>query len=263
MKIALAQIDIFWEDKLKNKEKCEKFIENASRNGAKLIIFPEMTLTGFSMDVHKIGEQNNETIKWFMDKASLYNIHVGFGFVELEKDFGKNNFSICSKEKKEIVRYTKIHPFSFGKEDKYYLKGNELRNFNINEINFSTFICYDLRFPEVFQAASKRSEVIIVIANWPESRRSQWITLLKARAIENQCYIAAVNRVGIGDGIKYSGDSMVVDPYGDIICTNKDNEKLIICDLDIDKVLECRDKFRFKQDRREKLYSKFMKRELE
>ncbi|WP_234121049.1 nitrilase-related carbon-nitrogen hydrolase [Clostridium hydrogenum] len=263
MKIALAQIDMFWEDKLKNKDKCLKFIEEASKNGAELIIFPEMTLTGFSMDIHKIGEQNNETVKWFLDKALVYNIYIGFGFVELENGFGKNNFSICSKEKKEIVRYTKIHPFSYGDEDKYYLKGNELKYFKIDKMKFSTFICYDLRFPEIFQAASKKSELIIIIANWPESRSEQWISLLKARAIENQCYVVAVNRVGIGNDIKYSGDSMVVNPYGDIICSCRNSEKLILCDLEIDRVLECRNKFRFKQDRREDLYCKFIKKELE
>lgn len=259
MKIALGQIDIYWEEKEKNQEKCLEFIKRASSEGAEFIVFPEMTLTGFSMRTLKIGEKKAETVKWFSEKANAYDISIGFGFVELDGNKGKNNFSICSKDKGEMVRYTKLHPFSYGAEDKYYLKGNAMKFFSLKEFNFSMFICYDLRFPEIFQAAGKKCDTILVIANWPESRRKHWIALLKARAIETQCYIIGVNRVGIGEGIKYSGDSMIVDPNGQVIKTVKDREELIICDLNIDEVKKCRNEFKFKDDRREELYSKFMK----
>lgn len=259
LKIGLAQMDIVWEDKEETKKKCINFFEKASKEKLDLLIFPEMTLTGFSMDVNKIGENNLETVKWFSKKSKKYNICTGFGFVDIKDNMGKNNFSVCTPNKGEISRYTKIHPFSYGGEDKYYLKGEEIKYFNIGGVNFSSFVCYDLRFPEIFQAASKKSEAILLIANWPESRREHWISLLKARAIENQSYICAVNRVGEGNGLYYCGDSMVIDPYGSVICTCKDEEKLLTADINEGEVKKCREKFRFKQDRREELYKSLFK----
>lgn len=254
MKIGLAQMDIAWENKEGTKKRCVKFFEKALKQGIDLLIFPEMTLTGFSMEVNKIGDRKLETVKWFSEKSKQYNMCAGFGFVDIKDNKGKNNFSVCTPDKGEISRYIKIHPFSYGEEDKYYLKGEEIKYFNIDDINFSSFICYDLRFPEIFSAAAKNSEAILVIANWPESRREHWIALLKARAIENQSYICAVNRVGEGDGLYYSGDSMVIDPYGKVICTCRDEEKLLTADINKEEVEKCREKFRFKQDRREELY---------
>lgn len=260
MRIALAQIDVAWENKENTKEICNEFIKKASKNGVNLIVFPEMTLTGFSMNVNKIGEDKFETVEWFKKKSLEFNIYCVFGFVEkLKNGKGKNNLSICSPDNSEILRYSKIHPFSYGKEDKYYVSGNDLKYCSIENFKCSTFICYDLRFPEIFQAAGKKADIIIIIANWPKSRREHWVTLLKARAIETQCYIAAVNRVGEGNGLYYSGDSMVVDPYGKVVVTEKDNEKLLVCDLDINIVKTCRNEFKFKQDRKENLYYNFVK----
>ncbi|AAK79631.1 putative amidohydrolase [Clostridium acetobutylicum] len=259
MKIALGQIDVFFEDKERTKEKCLNFMKKAADKKADLIIFPEMTLTGFSMKVDKIGENKFETLEWFKEKSKEFNIYSGFGFVEGTKK-GKNNFSICSPLGEEILRYTKLHPFSYGNEDKYFYKGNEIVYCKIGDFNISTFICYDLRFPEIFQKASKESECILIIANWPKVRREQWIALIKARAIETQSYIAAVNRVGEGDGLYYSGDSMVVNPYGEITAFKSEKEELLICDININEVKKCREEFRFKEDRREEFYCKlFMK----
>ena len=255
MRIALAQVNVLWEDKKGNKEKYIEFINDASKKQCDLIIFPEMTLTGFSMNVEKIGETNLYTVNWFQEQAKKFNIHIGFGFVEkLENGKGKNNCFIVSPLGKTISEYSKIHPFSFGTETTFYESGSQLAFANVKEFNVSTFICYDLRFPEIFQIASKKSELITVIANWPQARREHWITLLKARAIENQCYIAAVNRVGEGNGIVYSGDSMVIDPLGNVIALVKDNEELIIAEMHINQVKQLRNDFHLKKDRKEDLY---------
>ncbi|MCR3757874.1 carbon-nitrogen family hydrolase [Clostridium felsineum] len=258
MRIALAQIDVFFENKEKTKNKCLKFIEEAKKNEVDLIVFPEMTLTGFSMNVVKIGEKSFDTVEWFKKMSLEFDICSGFGFVEAYHDGkGKNNFSITSFSGNEILRYTKIHPFSYAGEDKYYSSGNTIKYCNIKEFTLSTFICYDLRFPEIFLEASRKAECIVVIANWPHERIGQWETLLKARAVETQSYIAAVNRVGTGEKIYYSGCSMIVSPYGETIISESINEKLLIADLDLNVVKECRDKFRYKKDRREKLYCEF------
>jgi predicted amidohydrolase len=260
MKLALAQIDIEWEDKEKNKEKLLDFFNNAKQNKVDLILFPEMTLTGFSMNVAHIGEvSENDTVKWFLKKAQEYHLHVGFGHVELHpiSQKGINKFTVVSPENNILSSYSKIHPFSFGLEADFYTGGDNISTFSLKDLTICTFICYDLRFPEIFQAASKESSLITVSANWPKARREHWITLLKARAIENQCYIAGINRVGIGDNIEYSGDSMLIDPLGNIVCSNEGEETLLIQDIDITKVVELRKSFNLKNDRRENLYKEF------
>lgn len=259
MKIALAQVDIHWEDKESNKPKFVEFINSASEQRVDLILFPEMSLTGFSMKVPSIGEtaaEENGTVKWFLKQAEIYNINVGFGYVERvgNSDKGKNTFCVVSPCGEVLSRYSKIHPFSYGQEAEHYTGGEELAFFRLKDFIVSTFICYDLRFPEIFQIASCKASLITIIANWPEKRREHWITLLKARAIENQCYVAGINRVGIGDNIKYSGDSMVIDPQGNVLTSAYNSEALLVCDIDMKEVTKLRESFRLKADRRESLY---------
>ena len=255
MKIGLAQIDIAWEDKEKNKLKCIEYIAKAKKQGVDFLVFPEMTLTGFSMNVNKIGEQDNETVKWFGGKAKEYGLYIGFGYVQTAGDKGENRFSIVSLSGEEICNYTKIHPFSFGEESKHYQGGTQINLTEIAGFKAAPFVCYDLRFPEVFQVASSEASLIVVIANWPKSRKEHWIALLKARAIENQCYIAGINRVGKGNGVDYSGDSMIIDPLGNIITEAHDVEELLIASLQVEEVIKLRENFKLKEDRKERLYA--------
>lgn len=258
MKVALAQMDIIWEDKEKNKNKILDFITEAKGLNVEFIVFPEMTLTGFSMNIDLIGEINGETIEWFKDVAKHYSINIGFGCVEkIEGKTGKNKFIIVNAEGIIISDYTKIHPFSYGLEDKYYKNGENIELSKINEFTVSTFICYDLRFPEIFQIASNKAELIVVAANWPESRKEHWISLLKARAIENQCYILGVNRFGYGNNIFYSGNTMIVSPYGNILVECEGKELLLTYDIDIKEVLDLRNKFPLKNDRKVDIYKKY------
>jgi len=265
MKIALGEMDIAWKDKDKNKENCISFLQRSSELGIDLILFPEMSLTGFSMKVAEIGEANGETLSWFKKMAIKYNINIGFGYVEKNAAKGRNVFTILSKDGKELSKYVKLHPFSYSGEDKYYDSGHEIILTKLQDFNLSTFICYDLRFPEPFQIASKEATLITVIANWPKSRREHWISLLKARAIENQCYVAAVNRVGIGGGnIEYIGDSMIIDPMGRVISKTDEAFKglssldsLIMGEALAKDVTSLRNSFRLKDDRREEFYSNY------
>jgi len=253
MKLALAQLDIVFEEKATNRSTAKQFIKQAVSENVDMILFPEMTLTGFSMNPSYIGEDNNETIKFFKEMSTKYNITIGFGYVE-STSHSKNKYNVVSPQGEELVDYAKIHPFSYGAETKFYENGNEINHFNAFDFNITPFICYDLRFPEIFQIASKTSTLITVAANWPIDRREHWITLLKARAIENQCYIAGINRVGEGNGLFYSGDSMIVDPLGNIIGNLYMEEGLVIADISQDEVIAVREKFRFKDDRKEALY---------
>lgn len=159
-----------------------------------------------------------------------------------------------SKEGNVLLEYIKIHPFSYAGENIKFYKGNTISGCKIEECKISPFICYDLRFPEIFQIASKQAEIITVAANWPRSREDHWLTLLRARAIENQCYIIGINRVGVGDGLDYNGASIFVDPNGDILNKIICKEELIVMDINLEKINEIRNQFNIKNDRREDIY---------
>lgn len=256
MIIGLAQMDITWEESRINLKKCEEFIKEASSKGVELVLFPEMTITGFTMNIENLDLTEDEIINWIKEKCLKYNINIGVGYaIKIDKK-GKNKYAIISKKGEVLLNYTKIHPFSKAKEDEKYYKGDEIVSCNIGDTNLSSFICYDLRFPEVFQKASKEAHLITVAANWPSSRSSHWNALLKARAIENQCYIAAINRVGLGDSLEYIGESQIIDPSGEVITSLSSCEELILGDIDVKNVLEIQNAMSVKADRREELYGK-------
>lgn len=152
-----------------------------------------------------------------------------------------------------ISDYAKIHPFSFSGEDKKFQGGETINVYELNGVKFSAFICYDLRFPEIFQIASKEAHVIIILANWSEKRREHWKCLFRARAIENQVYIIAVNCVGEIGGVHYSGDSCVINPNGDVLMECFDEENILTYQLQED-VDDYRRVFRVREDRREDIY---------
>lgn len=258
MKVALCQMNIIWEDKATNQLKVIQYIKEAAQQAVDLIVFPEMCLTGFSMNIKKIMEENGETVTFFSQLAKQFNIFIGFGWVKAARNGKKaeNHFTIVTPTEDVLSDYIKIHPFSFAKEDKDFLGGQKIVYFKIKEFLASTFICYDLRFPEVFQTASHSGELIIVAANWPEKRSEHWKCLMKARAIENQVYLLGVNCVGRVNDISYSGDSCVIDPNGNIKAELVDEEGLIICEIEND-VDSYRKDFPVKQDRKHSLYRKF------
>ncbi|OOM76147.1 carbon-nitrogen family hydrolase [Clostridium sp. BL-8] len=255
MIIGLAQMDISWEDIERNMKKVEEFIEKAAENNVELILFPEMTLTGFTMDIDKLLLSEEEIIDWIKGIAVGNKINIGLGFAIRVDERGKNKYIIISKEGQVLLKYTKLHPFSYAGESEKYYKGEEIGICKIDEFNIASFICYDLRFPEIFQIVSKKAQMITVAANWPKSRQEHWITLLKARAIENQCYVIGINRVGIGDGLQYDGGSVFINPNGEILNEITSKEVLVVEELEIEQVLEVRAKFDIKRDRRENFYS--------
>ena len=138
---------------------------------------------------------------------------------------GRNEAVVFNPEGKLICRYAKIHPFSFGGESKHYAPGTEIVSFQWHDFVAAPFICYDLRFPEVFRIATRRgAHLIAVIANWPAKRVSHWVALLQALAIENQAYVVGVNRVGNDPKLGYPGRSLIVDPQGEIVAEGSDRE---------------------------------------
>ena len=262
MRVALAQIDMIWEDKEASIKKAENMICDAASENADIIIFPEMSFTGFSMNIQKIGEKrhSSDTVKKMCGLSQRYNIAIGFGWASLpekEGEKGKNIFSVVDNTGKTIAEYEKIHPFTYGGESDVYAGGEEIVSFPFKEHMVSLFVCYDLRFPEIFQAAAKKSDVMFVIADWPESRHVHWQTLLRARAIETQSYVVGVNCFGEHGGILYSGDSMAVDSIGNILGEISGKESVLICELD-DMAWQLRKKFAIGNDRKEELYYRLL-----
>lgn len=253
IKFALSQTKIIWEDKEQNYACAKLQIEEALSHEVEAIFFPEMSFTGFSMNTETTREQEEQTIRKMKEMAQQYQVVLGFGWV---KDCGKkceNHYTIVDGTGTVLSDYAKLHPFSYSGEDLKFQGGDTLAFFSLNGILCSCFICYDLRFPEIFQAASRRAHIIIVPANWPAKRNAHWKALLRARAIENQVYILAINCVGNIGGISYTGDSCIINPDGDIKVMLSEAEGNLYYQL-IDDVECFRKAFPMKQDRREQFY---------
>lgn len=261
MKISLAQLDMVWEDKEASLKKAEKMIAFASGH-ADLILFPEMTLTGFSMNLGKIGEEVGRS--WSVEQmkalAVKYGIAIGFGWAALPEQAsckkGTNRFTLIDKTGRVLGEYCKIHPFTYGGEAGTYAGGEQLVTVPFLGHTLGLFVCYDLRFPEIFQAISKEADIILLIANWPASRSEQWRVLLQARAVENQAYVAGINCAGERDGLVYSGGSVVFDVQGRLLGELNDQEGILFCEIG-KEAWPARDKFRIREDRRIDLYQSF------
>lgn len=253
MKIALYQMNIIWEDKEKNYKNLEEQLYRLYEKNVELFLLPEMSFTGFSMNVDVTKESKNETVNRMIEFAKKYNVAIGFGWVKDCGEKSENHYTIVNKAGEVISDYAKIHPFSFSGENQKFRGGERTVTFKLGDMIFSTFICYDLRFPEIFQAVSKDAHVIIIPADWPEKRSEHWKCLLRARAIENQVYIAAVNCVGEIGGLIYSGDSCIIDPEGKVLVQSSGAEGVLEYEL-INNLNVYRNAFPVKNDRREDLY---------
>lgn len=254
MKIALLQLDITWEEKDRNIKKAELYLKKASDNGCDVAVLPEMFNTGFSMNISKIADnEEGTTHKRLSELAKKYNINIiaGYPIKKRQEDKGRNIAAVYDRKGIKIAYYTKIHPFSYANEDKYYHFGKDPVIFELDGIPSSIFICYDLRFPEIFRRISDNVHMIFIIANWPASRIQHWDILLKARAIENQCFIIGVNRIGVdGNRISYNGHSQIISPWGDVIVIADETAEYINSEIDINLVKEIREKYPFLKDKK-------------
>ena len=259
IKVALGQIKIIWEDKEKNRAICEKMIKRATQVNADLIIFPELTLTGFTMNVSQIAEDagDSPTMLFFKGLAKKYQINIIFGVALKSKNGkkGRNMAIMVDTSGRVRTQYQKIHPFSFAREEKYYQPGDKLALFSIKGLKCALIICYDLRFPGLFEALAKHQpEAVIIIANWPKVRIRHWQTLLSARSLDMQCYVIGVNRVGKGADLEYNGYSSAYSVTGEKIVEYKNKETLSFVELDKKAVSNQRRAFTSLRDKRHNLY---------
>ncbi len=256
MRVCLAQYDIVWEDKSANMQRCEAFFERAAEQGAELIVFPEMTLTGFSMNTTLAEPSDGSTCRFFGEMSRRYGVACVFGYAENYGDKLYNRLAFADISGEITSCYAKLHPFTMGGEC-CFTGGNELASFPFGGMEIGLTICYDLRFPEIYTELSKRCHAVIVSANFPLSRREHWLTLLRARAIEDQCYILGCNRTGSGGGIEYGGDSVVYAPDGTEVSRAESGERLLFVDIDVVAVEEQRTAFPVRNDRKIEIYRNF------
>lgn len=249
MKTTIIQYDPAWEDKQKNKEKLQSLLED-SVTTTDLIIFPEMTLTGFTMKSEEQAEAiDGESFEYFASVAKKYNADVFAGVITHEDGKIFNSLLHITSDGTLKSQYRKIHPFSYSGEDEHYEAGSEPVITEVNDWKIGLTICYDLRFPELYRHyGHKRVDAIINIANWPQPRIHHWKALLKARAIENLCYVAGINRVGSDPKVSYIGASGIYAPNGDEICLIQNVESAITINIEKSAVDETRKRFPFLED---------------
>ncbi|HEX8521617.1 MAG TPA: carbon-nitrogen family hydrolase [Tepidisphaeraceae bacterium] len=254
MRIHCVQLDITWEDKAANHAKVRALLHSSRPNREDLVLLPEMFSTGFSMNVATVADDQTGADQTFISAlAKELQVNLVAGLVTRDSaGKGLNQAMICDPSGQQIARYTKIHCFSPGKEALHYRGGSEIAFFDWQGLKVCPFICYDLRFPEIFRAAVRRgAQLFVIIANWPSLREEHWVTLLRARAIENQAYVAAVNRAGADSWLPYPGRSMIIDPKGNVLVDAGSNEKVISAPISQEAVTSWRQEFAVLRDMRD------------
>ena len=253
MKLYCVQHDIVWENRTANFARIESLLSAAKPDAGSLVLLSEMFASGFSMNVAAIREgRERETERFLSATAKKFGIFLLGGLVTTKTNGkGSNQSVVFSPDGRELARYTKLQPFSFGGESANYDAGKAPTIFEWQGFKVSPFICFDLRFPEHFRTATKRgAQLITVIANWPVTRIQHWVALLQARAIENQAYVAGVNRCGKDPKLSYNGRSLIVSPKGDILADAGNGESVISAEVSLKELLAYRKDLPFLADMR-------------
>jgi len=259
LSVTLLQTNLHWEDKKANLQMLEEKIGNIKER-TEVVVLPEMFSTGFSMKPEQLAEtMEGETVQWMKRVAAEKKI-ILTGSVIIKDNDNYFNRLIWMLPNGQSGIYDKRHRFAFAGEDKHYTAGNKRLIASVKGWKINLQVCYDLRFPvwarqtphlpgERGLGGEAEYDVLIYVANWPERRSLAWKTLLQARAIENQCYVIGVNRVGNdGNNIYHSGDSLIIDPMGEIIYHKKDDEDVFTTSLDKQHLETTREKLPFLKD---------------
>ncbi len=261
LSITIIQSILHWQDKQANLAMFEQKI-NAIKERTEIVVLPEMFSTGFSMQPELLAEtMEGATVAW-MKRIAVQKKIVLTGSVIIEEEKKYYNRLLWVLPNGQLGVYDKRHRFAFAGEDNHYTAGDKRLIASVKGWKINLQVCYDLRFPVwARQAAPSQPppagegketleyDLLIYVANWPERRKHAWKTLLQARAIENQCYVVGANRVGDdGNNIHYSGDSMIIDPLGEVLMTKENEEGILNIVLQKEKLEEVRNKFPFWKD---------------
>ncbi len=253
MRVAALQSDIVWENPEANFARLAPWIAAAAAQGARIVALPEMFACGFSMATERIAEPpDGPSTRFLQEQAAAHRLWLA-GSLPERSEAGERptNTLVLAGPDGTAHRYRKMFPFSHAGEDRHYEAGEHTVTVVIEGLRLTLFVCYDLRFADVFWETAADTDAYLVVANWPEARRAHWRTLLAARAIENQAWVVGVNRIGDGGSLRYTGDSRIIDPMGHVIVEAADQEALLVADVDPATTLETRKRLPFLADRRQ------------
>jgi omega-amidase len=247
--VTTIQTNLHWEDKKANLNMLRKKIEGIQHK-TEMVILPEMFNTGFSMNPENLAENmNGETMQWVQKIAAEKKIIIT-GSIIIREENNYYNRLIWMLPNSEYGYYDKRHLFAYGKEHTKYTPGNKRLIASVKGWKINLQVCYDLRFPVwCRQASPGEYDLLVFVANWPQQRIYAWKSLLIARAIENQCYVVGVNRVGNdGNNIYHDGNSMIVDPLGEVIYNKENEEDIFTYTLQKENLNHVRERFPFWKD---------------
>jgi predicted amidohydrolase len=253
MRIAALQHDICWEAPRDTAVHVAPMIGAAAGAGARIVVLTEMFSTGFTMASERVAEApDGPSTAFLAEQAGHHGVWVAGSVPTADPRLARPvNRLVIAGPHGELHRYDKIHPFSFAGEHDHYAAGSSFLTIDVEGVRVTGFVCYDLRFADEWWAVARDTDCYIVVANWPATRRHHWRSLLVARAIENQAYVVGVNRVGVdGNGLDYAGDSMVIDPMGEVLASAAGTETIVLADVDASVVADVRARFPFLADRR-------------
>jgi predicted amidohydrolase len=254
VQIVVVQFDIVWQDKTANQEKVRALLAAKTIEENALIVLPEMFDTGFSMQLEATAQTAARESEQFLREIARQNQAAVLAGVVGPVAAGRasNEAVAFAPDGSELVRYRKMQPFTPTGEDQKYDAGTQHRLFAWNGLQIAPFVCYDLRFPEIFRpAALDGAELIVVIANWPEVRSEHWVRLLQARAIENQAFTVGVNRCGSDPSLSYDGRSTAFDPFGVSLFEADGREQVYTVNIDATAARQWRAAFPALQDVRQ------------
>ena len=221
LRVTLAQVDLAWENPEENRQNLETLVLQMKGN-SDLVIFPETFTTGFSMHANELAEpMDGPTIQWMLNLSRKVGIAICGSLLVKDNGLNYNRFVFVSPEG-QVIFYNKRHLFSIGGEADSITPGHERVIVSYLGWRIALYICYDLRFP-VWSRNVNDTDLMIFTANWPNSRKEVWNVLLKARAIENQVFVAGVNRIGKdGNEISYQGESRMINAKGELlVCSDQ------------------------------------------
>ena len=257
-RIAIVQMDIEFGNPEKNYKYVKEKIIEAALAHADIIVLPELWPTGYDLTrLDEIADKDGEKATAFISElAREYKVNIVAGSIPKETSAGVSNTMLVFNRSGELVKeYSKAHLFRLMNEEKYLVEGNEDGLFELEDALCAGVICYDIRFPEWIRTHMlNNTKVLYVVAEWPKPRIEHWRTLLISRAIENQCFVVACNRIGADPNNEFGGHSIIINPWGEVVEEAQEEEMILYGDVNIDEVDKVRSKIPVFTDRRPDLY---------
>ncbi|MGI6358769.1 MAG: carbon-nitrogen family hydrolase [Bacillota bacterium] len=252
MQVSLVQMDIVLGDPGANRQKIRELTAPLGRRD--VILLPELWSTGYQLDqAGQLAEDSQgESVVLMQQVARAHQAYVGGSILGRKDGRVYNQFILVTPQGETLATYEKLHLFGLMEEDLYLAPGDRPMTAPVGGVTAGLAICYDLRFPELFRYHMRAgAELLLLSSEWPNPRLEHWRTLLRARAIENQFFVLACNRVGQDNNNTFFGHSMVIDPWGEILLEGDDREQVLDCEIDLSTVASTRERLPALRDRRE------------